>query len=242
MCVEARIARHRELLGLDGALFIPLYLLLGLAGLAWYYQLALRARGPDWARRGQVPRAWIAGLFGSAALLGATAWLDAAENSAAHAVLDLALGGLALSEISTVGWRTAVSTMHDASVAKWAALALWAATLTLLAGLRRRSLSLPRGSQRRRRFSAVIAWLLLVSALVATFTLGAGAALAEATSAERAGAFARLLLGIGFAALFVHTGVLFLLHRLHLPRRTALPAPPKSALGTKRAIVSPAPN
>ncbi|CAG1019881.1 hypothetical protein BURC_04806 [Burkholderiaceae bacterium] len=234
MCVEARIARHRELLGLDGAVFIPLYLLLGLAALAWHYVLALRSRGCDRARRDRVPHALIAWLVASAAVLGVTAWLDAAENSAAHAVLDLAAGGLATSDIDTADWRAAVTAAHDASVAKWAALAAWAATLAMLAGLRRRSLSLPRGSERRRRWSSGIAWLMLVSALVATVTLGAGAALAGGAGAEPANAFARVLLGIGFAAVFGHAGVLFVLHRLHLPPRLVLLSPPDAPPGVER--------
>jgi hypothetical protein len=227
MCTEARIARHRELLDLDGAVFIPLYLLMGLAALAWHYVMALRSRGSDWPRRGQVPHALIAWLLMSAALLGVTAWLDAAENRAAHAVLDLAAGGLAPSDIDTAVWRAAVTRLHDASVAKWAALAAWAATLAVLAGLRLRSLSLPRSSKRR-RWSTGTAWLLLVSALVATVTLGAGAALAAFAIAEAANAFARVLLGIGFTAVFVHAVVLFVLHRLHLPRRLVLLAPPEA--------------
>ena len=59
-------------------------------------------------------------------------------------------------------------------------------TLAVLAGLRRRSLSLPRGSERRRRWSAGVAWLVLASALVATVALGAGAVLAWGASAEAA--------------------------------------------------------
>lgn len=218
MCVEARVTRQRELLDLDGAMFIPLYLLLGFAALVWYGLLALRSRSSDWTHRRPVPQALIVWLAVSAAVLGVTAWLDAAENRAAHAVLDLALGGLATNDLTRAGWHAAVTAMHDASVAKWMSLAAWAATLAVLAGLRRRSLSVPPGSERRRRWGTGTAWLLLVSALAATLMLGAGAALAGILRTEVTSTFARVLLGIGFAAVFIHALVLFLLHRLHLPR------------------------
>ena len=223
LCVEARAGRHRDLLGLDSAVFIPLYLMLGLCALAWYYFLALRARGADWARRGRVPLALIAWLLASAALLAVAAWRDAAENKAAQAVLDYALGGAPITG-SASDWRGTVATMHAASVCKWSALAVWAATLAVLAGLRRRSLSLPRGSERRRRWSAGVAWLVLASALVATVALGAGAVLAWGASAEAARHSATQLLDIGFGAVLCHAVRLFVVHRLHLPRRMVLPA------------------
>lgn len=222
MCVEARIARHRGLLGLDGAVFIPLYLLLGFSALAWHFVLALRSRGADQAGGGLVPRTLIVWLVASAAVLGVTAWLDAGENAAAHAVLDLAAGGLAPGDTATAAWRATVATMHGASVAKWAALAAWAATLAVLAWLRLHGLSQARGSERRRRWSRRAAWLLLVSAALATLTLGIGSALARLSPAGPASAFALHLIGTGFAAVFVHAGLLFVLHRLHLPRRLVL--------------------
>ena len=111
LCVEARAGRHRDLLGLDSAVFIPLYLMLGLCALAWYYFLALRARGADWARRGRVPLALIAWLLASAALLAVAAWRDAAENKAAQAVLDYALGGAPITG-SAPDWRR--DGRHDA--------------------------------------------------------------------------------------------------------------------------------
>lgn len=236
LCVEERVARHRELLGLDSSVFIPLYVLLGLSAFAWYYALALRSRGSDWARRGQVPRALVACLLVSAGVLAAAAVLDAAENRKAHRVLDEAVASESVEPS-----RAAVDALHRASVAKWAAVAAWAVTLALLAALRRRSLSLPRGSLRRRRWSAGLAWLLLGSALVAAVALGVGAALAGGASAEATDDRARCLVGTGFVAVFVHAWLLFALHRLHLPRRMVLPAPPSGSTHTERAIVSPEP-
>ncbi|MBX3633954.1 MAG: hypothetical protein KF683_00920 [Rubrivivax sp.] len=225
MCVEARIERHREVLRLDGAVFIPLYLLLGLAALAWHYLLALRSHGADRPPDRQVPRTLIAWLVASAAVLGVTAWLDAGENAAAHAVLDLAAGGLAAGDMATADWREAVATMHDASVTKWAALAAWAATLAVLAWQRLHGLSQPLGSERRRRWSRRTAWLLLLSAALATLTLGMGTGLANLSPAGPASAFALHLIGTGFVAVFVHAVLLFVLHRLHLPRRLVLEPP-----------------
>lgn len=234
LCVEARVARHRDVLGLDSAVFIPLYMMLGMAAFAWYYFLALRARGPDWACRAELPGTLVAWLLVSALVLVAAALLDIAENQAAHKVLDETVASA-----SAVPSRAAVDAMHRASVAKWAAVAAWAATLTVLAGLRRRSLSLPRGSLRRRRWCAGLAWMLLSSALAATLALGVGAALAGGSSTEAMDERARCLLGIGFASVFVHALMLFVLHRLHLPRRLVLPAPPVTALRTEHAIASP---
>ena len=69
-----------------------------------------------------------------------------------------------------------------------------------------------------------MAWLVLASALVATVALGAGAVLAWGASAEAARHSATQLLDIGFGAVLCHAVLLFVLHRLHLPRRMVLPA------------------
>ncbi len=237
MCTEDRIERHRALLVLDGSVFIPLYLMLGGAVLAWHLALALRARGADWARRGRLPASLLAALAACALALGLMAALDVAENQAAHAVLDRALGGLAPAELGTEPWRTAVSELHAASLRKWAAFAAWAATLALIAVLRGRSLAQPRGSARRRRWSARAAGLLGASALAAALLVAIGTVRAALGSTPAHTTDAQCWIGAGFAAMFVHALVLLVLHRLHLPRRwrpPALSAPPG---GGRRAVV-----
>ena len=88
MCVEARAARHRRLLTLDSALFIPLYAMLGLAATAWYTTLAMRARGSAWAKGGELPSRLIAVAWLSVAFLVTTTALDARENRAVHDVIN----------------------------------------------------------------------------------------------------------------------------------------------------------
>lgn len=234
MCTEDRIERHRALLRLDSALFIPLYLMLGGTALAWHLALALRARGVDWARRGRLPASLPAALVASALALGLTAVLDVAENQAAHAVLDRALGGLAPVELATQAWRTAVSELHAASLRKWAAFAAWAATLGLIAVLRGRSLAQPRGGMCRRRWSARVAGLLAASAWAAALLVAIGTARAALASTPADTAAAQGWIGAGFATIFLHALVLLVLHRLNLPRRWPPPAAPG---GGRRAVV-----
>lgn len=223
MCIEARAARHRRLLSLDSALFIPLYTLLGLAAVAWHTTLAVRARGAAWAKGGQLQPRLMAWAMLSLACLATTAALDAQENQAAHTVLDRAVGANALSAAALPEWADTVSTARQAALGKWLASAAWATTLAMLAALQRTSLSTPRGSARRRRSSAAVAWLLLITALLAALAQGAGALWGQWAPASVSDQGVLLLLSVGMAAFLVHGMVLVALHLLNLPPRLRLP-------------------
>lgn len=222
MCVEARAARHRRLLTLDSALFIPLYAMLGLAATAWYITLAMRARGPAWTQGGELPRRLIALAWLSAACLTAAAVLDARENRAVHDVINQALGAGAFSASALSEWAATVNAARHASLDKWLASAAWAATLAALAALQRASLSSPRGSARRQRASAAVACLLLVTGLLAALALGAGALWGRWAPSNSSDPWVVHLLSLGLLTLLVQGVLLLALHALNLPPRLRL--------------------
>ena len=245
MCIEARAAQHRRLLRLDSALFIPLYTMLGLAAVAWHTMLAMRARGAAWAKGGQLPQRLITCALLSLACLATTAWLDAQENRAAHVVLDQAVGAGALSAPALHEWAGSVSAARHASLNKWLASAAWAATLAMLAALQRASLSKPRGSARRRRASAVLAWLLLITGLLAALGQGSGALWGRWAPSASSDPWVVLLLSLAMLAFLLQGVVLVALHVLNLPPRLRLLEHVASSIACKPEpadkVISPAP-
>ena len=106
------------------------------------------------------------------------------------------------------------------STRPWApTLSAWAATLAALAALQRSSLSNPRGSARRRRSSAVLAWLLLLTGLLAALAQGSGALWGWWAPSSASDPWVVLLLSLGMLAFLVHGVVLVALHVLNLPPR-----------------------
>ncbi|MEX8493928.1 hypothetical protein [Sphaerotilus sp.] len=225
VCIEARIARHRDLLGLDSALFIPLYVLLALAALGWILAASVppeEGDPPDRDRHRSLPRylLWLALV--SVVCVGVTATLDAAENRAAWQVLDVASGQGALDPATLNDWQTRVTDARAASLRKWLACAAWATTLALLAGSQRQALARPEQPPQHAGLRRVlVAGLIALGVFAATAVL-LGAILGMGLSGAHVDMWVRGLLRAGLAAMFGYATVICSLHLLRpVPRCAA---------------------
>ncbi len=220
ICIEERAARHRAVLDLDGALFIPLYVLLTLTALAWALAVSVHVKDVRGHHR-PLPRWLVWLLLASLSAVVVTAALDVVENSAARLLLDLSVVPGAQVEQATVdGTRTA-------SLHKWLATGVWAATLALIAWLQRAVLALPAWPGQSGRWPRRLVWLLVAAGVCAALALLAGAGLGLAGAGASAGPWLRLLLTVGFAAALAHAALIFALRWLRRrprpPRQPTLP-------------------
>ena len=240
LCFESRVTRYRDMLGLDSAVFIPLYGLMGLVALAWFNLVALRTGSWVWSHGRWPPRRLMAWSVASLLCLIGLAVLDARENRAAQHVLDLAIGQPSATSAAGLAFDTAVRDMRMASLQKWFAAAAWAATLAVLAWRQRGELARAGGNGGRARWSLCVATLLAGIGILAALSLCVGSALGPFVSSVAAVSAVAKLLGVGFGAVFGYGLVLCVLHGLLLPSRPPASEPIQHEKGEKK-ISSPGP-
>lgn len=126
ICVAERAERHARLLALDGALFIPAYLLLTVFSLCWLLAMSVHSVNVA-VRPARATLRLLLGLSAVAVLI--TGWLDSGENRAAMLLLERASGVGALADPLSTDLAVAVGAAYRASLYKWLASGVWAATL-----------------------------------------------------------------------------------------------------------------
>lgn len=204
VCVAEQVARHRGLLALDDALFIPSYLVLGVAVLGWLLAMSVHTRQADgrWARvRPALP--WL--LWLSALSAAGVAWLDGVENDAALRVLELSDGLGALAAAGAPDLADAVADAYAAALHKWLAVAAWAASLGAVVWYQRTTLVNTCGSPQRARgrIGRALVGLVLWTSAAAALALAGGVVLgllSAAAPVDRGPATVRALIGGGFTA------------------------------------------
>lgn len=218
MCIQDRAARHRAVLSLDSALFIPLYVLVTLVALGWVLAVSVHLREPN-GRHRPLPRwlPWL--LLASLSVVGVTAGLDVVENSAAWRLLDLSVVLGARVE------QVAVDHARAASMHKWLVAGAWAASLALLSWLQRAALALPAWPGQNDRWPRRLVWLLIATGVCAALTLLAGAGLGLAGAPPAMELWLRRLLTLGFATVLAQAALMFALHWLRRRPHQLLPAP-----------------
>jgi hypothetical protein len=225
-CVEAQALGQRSVLALDSALFIPAYVLLTLAVLAWMSAVAVHARAAD-GRRRPLPRAAVVAMLLVIAAVALTAVLDARENRAANAVLQVAMGGGAMDTAQLPALDSLVAAMRTSSLYKWLAAGVWMLGFTVLAYSLRDALAQPAWPAGRARWRRRLAWAMIGAALLATLGLTGGAALGLSGSPASSVA---ALLRVGFVATSIFPVLVLGMHLLRWRHRirlhAAAPTPP----------------
>lgn len=229
ICIAERADRYTRLLALDGALFIPAYLLLAGLVICWLLAMSVHAVEADGHWR-PPRRAFARLLLLSAVTVLVTAWLDARENRAALTVLELASGLGALAQPMAAGLDHAVAAAYRDSLHKWLATAAWTATLAALVWHQRSVLARACGSGWRGRAGRVLMVLFIVLAGASTLALliGAGGGLLFASSGTNGAApWIHALIAAGFVAV---AGCGLALSLLDFVRSKVVPVPSWSDL------------
>lgn len=214
VCLEERVARYRDILALDSALFIPLYALLGTMVLGWLLTVHLRA---DRAALQSMPKPGCIFTLALALMAGIllTAILDAEENRAAQHVLDLAVGQGALLDNAPTNLLAAIDAMRSASLRKWLAASVWMATFVGMAWWLRPAVASAKGEHEGEPWPRLLSNLLVFIGLFASLALLAGALLGWVGPVS-AGGWARALLRAGFALFFVFPFLVVVLQVSHV--------------------------
>lgn len=220
-CTEFAIEQQRRRLGLDGALFIPLYVMLTAVVVAWMLAVSLHARDAGGQYRA-LPRTarWLAAA--ALAAVAVTAALDARENQAAARVLDLAMGLEAWQADALPGLHAALAASRSASLQKWLGAALWAASLAALAWVLASALAQPLWPRGRARLRRGLASALAAVGTIAAMALLGGAVLGLAGAETTTEPWTRGLLTLGFVANFIFALLVLALHLLRWRRRIVL--------------------
>lgn len=200
VCSEERVARYRDALGLDSALFIPLYIVLGTLVLGWMLVVRMGVDKNDQQHFPELRRVLALALVPTAVML-VTAYLDVAENEAAQHVLDLAVGQGALLNDASTHLAAAINATRHSSLLKWLAAGVWMATFAGMAWWLKPALALATGKLDGRRWPKLLSTLLVVIGFLAALTLLAGAVLGWVGPAS-ADKWVRSLLLAGFGLFF----------------------------------------
>lgn len=216
VCVEERVARYRDALGMDSALFIPLYTLLGTMVLGWLLVVRLQASKAALQFLPK-PRYSLALAFLTMAVMLLTAALDALENRNAHHVLDLVVGQGAFLADGAPSLGTAVDAMRKASLQKWLAAGAWMGLMAGMAWWFRPLLALAAVAQAFNRWPRWLSNWLVTIGLCTALALVSGALLGwVGPTSTSANEWVRTLLRAGFGLNFAFPFVVVALQVSHV--------------------------